>query len=465
MRSARLNSARDSRPKRSGGASRLQPGSEGVRLALIALLAGSLACASTPAPDPASAPAPSGEAGTQDGEAGAQDPVVADPNAPEPEPTQAQSAPGGGLGRRAESAVEGVIIGTVVGGQVGGGYGAAAGAVLFGIYGLLTGDVPFDSGRGQPHPGGSRTGGDADEALDQEIEDEIERQTDLEREIEEELKRQEDLLAEINKQEELNEQIRHEEMERARRTIEADPLAAPSLPHEREIPESLYEKERRKEEGGTYVYKTLDADRDGRPEIQIVQDAKTGAVVRRAEDSNYDGSLDTHNSYESGELTERTVDTNHDGQPDRWVRYEADRASRVEVDRDFDGKRDGFQIYENGWLAREEHDTNGDGRIDRLVEYGERRRVAEHEDSNHDGRMDVHTYYDEREIPIRVELDTKGDGAIDVWEYYAGTDPSNVVLVRKEEDVTADGNPDIKSYYENGKLTRKEVSDPSLLTQ
>ncbi len=35
--------------------------------------------------------------------------------------------------------------------------------------------------------------------------------------------------------------------------------------------------------------------------------------------------------------------------------------------------------------------------------------------------------------------------------------------MRKEEDKNGDGSVDITSYYENGKLVRKEVSDPSVL--
>jgi antitoxin component YwqK of YwqJK toxin-antitoxin module len=340
------------------------------------------------------------------------------------------------------------------------------GAGLFGLYGLITGDVPFDSGRAQPRPGSSRPGTPAgDDALADEIEDEIAKQTELEREIEEELKRQEELLAAINQEELQAEEIRRQEEERATQELNRDPLAAPETPYEREIPESLYEVRRVKTDHGRQIHKTLDADRDGRPEIELVFDQKSGEIVSRGEDTNYDGQLDTRNTYENGQITGRSEDTNHDGRPDRWVSYEGGRGERVEVDRDFDGTRDGFQTYSGGWLVLEEHDTNGDGKIDRRVEYAQKRRQVEREDSDHNGSFDIVTYYDAREVPTRVERDTVGDGKVDVWEFYEGGDPSRVVMVRKEEDLTADGSADVKSYYEKGKLIRKEVSDPDLLLQ
>jgi len=37
------------------------------------------------------------------------------------------------------------------------------------------------------------------------------------------------------------------------------------------------------------------------------------------------------------------------------------------------------------------------------------------------------------------------------------------VLARREEDRNGDGTPDITSIYENGKLVRREISDPALV--
>ena len=64
---------------------------------------------------------------------------------------------------------------------------------------------------------------------------------------------------------------------------------------------------------------------------------------------------------------------------------------------------------------------------------------------------------------MRTEADTNGDGKTDVWEFYKGKSASDLLLVRKEEDADGDGDIDVTSYYKNGKLNRKEVSDPDAL--
>ena len=80
--------------------------------------------------------------------------------------------------------------------------------------------------------------------------------------------------------------------------------AAP--PYERKLPDTIYDVERSKEGRSVTIHKTLDADRDGRPEIEIVYDDKSGEILRRSEDTDYDGALDTHNTYEKGEIAVRT---------------------------------------------------------------------------------------------------------------------------------------------------------------
>jgi hypothetical protein len=417
----------------------------GRRLPLIALLALSLACATGGAPqvsDPEDRPpadvsdvgsAPDNpDTGSTKG-----DPATPDPG--EPTPKQAQRGPSK-VRQHAESGVEGMIVGTVIGGQVGGTTGAAVGAAIFGLYGLVTGDVPFESGQGGPR---GRRGGTVDDSLEREVEDELERQRALESEIEEELRRQEELLESISRQEELNESLRREEEDKqlaAER--ESDPLAAPVAEVPRKIPDSIFDTEYRSDGEEERIVKTLDADRDGRPEIVIGMDGKSGQLMTRSEDTNYDGELDSTTSYgEDGQI--------------------AGLGGRVEVDRDFDGVRDGFYTYEGGQLAYEEHDTNNDGVIDRRVEYEARHRTLELEDRDFNGTMDFRTFYDANAIPIRTELDTNEDGQTDVWEYYEGADPANILLVRKEEDLNSDGEVDVTSHYSDGKLIRKEINDPS----
>jgi hypothetical protein len=382
---------------------------------------------------------------------------VTDDDADGDETNQAQKAPGA-MQQRAESAVEGVIIGTVVGGQIAGGYGAAVGAAVFGLYGLITGDVPFDSGRDARRPPNA-SGGDADDALESEIEEELEKQSELEDEIENELKKQEEILKQIDQQEALNKEITKEQEKRRVEVAESDPLAAPSAPYVREIPDSIFDVAEKKIAGVDKVVKTLDADRDGRAEMEKVFDDKTGALESVSVDTNYDGLLDAQYSYtKAGDIVASIEDTDQDGVSDRWVKFEKGRGTKVEVDRNNDGKRDGFITYQNNIVALEEFDDDNDGKINRRVEYANRNRSVEMEDGDGNGTMDLWTYFEAGGRPTRIEKDTRGnDGKPDIFEYYEGTDPSSMVIVRKEEDLDSDGAVDQVAYYEKGKLSRKEI--------
>ncbi|MFI5314636.1 MAG: hypothetical protein ACHQ6T_02965 [Myxococcota bacterium] len=430
------------------------------------------ATAAAPAPTPApaqkpsdSTPAPSGDTAA----AASQDPnAAADPDAQpkkKKKDTQAQRVRQSDIARRAEAGLESMIIGAVIGAQVGGPIGAAAGAGAFALWGLVTGDVPFDSGRHQQSSPAGHPPRGSDDEMENEVDSELKKQQDLEAEIEAELKHQEELLAAINKQEEANKSLQQESKDCAGATPSADATAAPKRPCQREIPDSIFETKTVKDGKRELIIKTLDADRDGRPEIRITIDAKTGRTLTREEDTDFDGTLDSVNTYlPDGRLGSRAEDTNQDGKPDRWLTFDGgETATRVEVDRNFDGTRDGFLQYQNGVLLYEEYDNNGDGKIDRRIEYVAGKRTVEIEDTNLDGIMDSRTYFDDKGIPTRVERDKNQDGKTDVWEYYEGTDPSHVVLVKREEDTNGDGVVDVTSYYEKGKLVRKEVADPNLV--
>ena len=69
---------------------------------------------------------------------------------------------------------------------------------------------------------------------------------------------------------------------------------------------------------------------------------------------------------------------------------------------------------------------------------------------------------DGQEHVQQVRKDTKGDGKADVTETYDVED-GEAVLVKKEEDMNGDGKADVTSLYKNGRLHKREISDPSLL--
>ena len=62
----------------------------------------------------------------------------------------------------------------------------------------------------------------------------------------------------------------------------------------------------------------------------------------------------------------------------------------------------------------------------------------------------------------RIEHDKRGDGAVTMAETF-DTTTGQAVLSRRDEDVNGDGEVDVVSIYEEGKLVRREISDPALV--
>jgi antitoxin component YwqK of YwqJK toxin-antitoxin module len=296
-----------------------------------------------------------------------------------------------------------------------------------------------------------------------ELDEERARQDALERQIEQELRRQEEVLDDLRQQGSADDTIRAEQ-ERRLDVEPTDELGAPRRPFERNIPDSLYDQDRRRVGRAEKLVKILDADRDGRPEIEIVLDNASGERESRSEDTDYDGKLDTQNVYEDDRIVLRTEDTNHDGRVDLRIAYGPDEvATKKIVDTNYDGKDDALFSYEDGTLAHEERDLDNDGQIDRRVEYERRSRMRDLDDTDRNGTWDVWTYYDVSAKPSRIEKDTNADGAVDVWEYHEGPDAAQMQIVKRDEDLDKDGSIDISSYYEKGKLTRKEVLNPDAI--
>jgi hypothetical protein len=403
-------------------------------------------------------------------------PVGAPPTDPSAHP---QTQPGGGISvtDRAQSALESMVMGAVLGSTFGP-LGAAAGAGTMLIYGALTGNVPFQGvgggGGGGRYPGGAEAEREA--SLEEELENEIARGETLESEIESELHRQEELLKQIEEREELQESataaitpaVSDDEL-----SERVDPRTAPKTPSDRDLPLAIFEEERTTIPKNGWdnpkklkvVKRSLDADRDGNPEQVRYFDEKTGQMIRKEQDRDFDGRSDTWNVYEDGRLVSRRLDTNADGKIDVWERYASGRMTSREIDRDNDGVKDAFYVYEGDALVDERHDSDNNGTMDLIVTYRKRHRVSSEEDTDHDGRMDFWTSYQvigDKEVMSRVERDSDGDGARDVFETYEAA-KGRPQLTKREEDKDGDGQIDVTSIYENGKLVRREISDPDFV--
>lgn len=254
---------------------------------------------------------------------------------------------------------------------------------------------------------------------------------------------------------------------------ETNPRIAPRTPIPRVLPVAIFDEEKvvvaenawGNNRRMTLLRRVLDADGDGKPEVERFIDPKSDLMVREIRDRNYDGIQDTWSDFEWGAVSARVLDTNDDGNPDTWETYADGRMVHREVDRDDDGIRDAFYFYEGDDLTKEQHDTNNDGRIDLEYRFQGRRRTRAEEDHDHDGRVDIWTVFSRagvRELAIRIDRDTAGRGFPDTFEYFDIVD-DQAVLARREKDMTGDREIDVVSIYHEGRLVRREIADPALL--
>jgi hypothetical protein len=306
------------------------------------------------------------------------------------------------------------------------------------------------------------------------IADEAARGDALESEIEAELRRQEELMQQIDGPGSAVVRGSPERPDDASLAERADPRVAPRAPRERALPLAIFDRDTATLPAGTWegqsrelelVVRSLDADQDGKPEQIRYFDERSGELLRMEQDRDYDGDIDTWSTFAAGELARRLLDTNDDGEPDAWEEYRGDRMTAREVDRDGDGTRDAFYSYQGDSLVEEKHDADNDGAFDLIVSYAARLRTKVVEDRDRDGRPDSWTFYREHdgdEVVVRIERDSDGSGKPDVFETYTIVD-GEPVLAKREEDKNQDGSIDITSIYENGKLVKREISDPSLV--
>jgi len=311
----------------------------------------------------------------------------------------------------------------------------------------------------------------------EDLEIEAVREAELQRvqgEIDAELKRQEALqrsrnLADIRQA--LNtSSASNEDLEER-----ADPRIAPRAPVDRNLPVAIFDSEEIEAPAGTFgnsepmviIKRSLDADRDGNPEQIRYIDKSTGEMIRKEADTDYDGALDTWHTYAGKSLDERTLDTNDDGRVDTWERYQGGRMVERIIDRDGNGRQDAFYTFSKGSLVEERHDRNDDGEADLIVTYQNRNKTRSREDSSGDGKIDTWTTYavvGGVELPVVIKHDSHGSGKVDIIETFE-VSSGKPILAKREEDTNADGRIDVTSTYRNGKLYRRELADPSLVTE
>ena len=63
---------------------------------------------------------------------------------------------------------------------------------------------------------------------------------------------------------------------------------------------------------------------------------------------------------------------------------------------------------------------------------------------------------------MQISQDELGQGTVTIVEVF-DTSSGEAVISRKNEDVNGDGQIDVVSFYEDGRLVRREISDPALV--
>lgn len=302
-----------------------------------------------------------------------------------PQPVLAQRPSGSQRGLYAwEKALEGMVIG----GSLGGLYGAGGGLVIGLLAGLLTADSHYAQLNNQ-----IQTEQTKDKALEAKIEQELERQRQLEAQL-------------VNNAESPRPNdtgSRPSDVKPAAATVSGvamkeDSSALASL-SKREIPRPFKNVEVR------------DLNGDGVPDLWIYYSPiKPTEIVRQEEATQFDGRVDVWSYFKEGKLVRREVDSKGKGVADT------------------------FYYYENEKIIREERDVHGTGQVSLRAIYQNGRRARIEEDTEQRGKMDHWIYYDtskDGEIVLKEERDLDGDGTVDVWSHY-----ENGRLVRRDLSAT-----------------------------
>jgi hypothetical protein len=152
-------------------------------------------------------------------------------------------------------------------------------------------------------------------------------------------------------------------------------------------------------------------------------------------------------------------DINGDGIPDLWIYYNPLKAGEIvrqEESTHWDGKVDTWSYFKDGKLVRREVDTKDRGAADTVYYYENDQMVREERDERGLGYASLRVLY-QNGHRTKLEEDSSGSGKIDHWVYY-DTSADGEVVSKEERDLNGDGVVDLWAYYQNGRLVRRDVS-------
>jgi antitoxin component YwqK of YwqJK toxin-antitoxin module len=212
-------------------------------------------------------------------------------------------------------------------------------------------------------------------------------------------------------------------------------------------------------EGGRLVRKERDVNGDGKPDILQYYNG-TGRLTRQEEDSRLSGRLDTWTFYEEGGAIRKESDTDGDGKVDLWAVYDGKEDQghliRTEADTNRDGHRDRVTLYAKGEVVQEQQYSPGLEKPRAVIAHASGQPARKEEDTDGDGRMDRLTEYDGSGRVTKVSRNPVKSGSYALVAYY---ESKTGEILREEEDLNGDGTIDIISYYQQGRLARREFFD------
>jgi hypothetical protein len=155
----------------------------------------------------------------------------------------------------------------------------------------------------------------------------------------------------------------------------------------------------------------LKYDSDGDGKFETISYMDGARIIRIEIDKDEDGKVDRWEYYGPGQKLEKVgVSRANDGKEDAWTLFDATGAiSHIEVATNRDGKPNRFEYYRKNVLVRAEEDTDGDGRIDKWENYDGPRLASVAFDLQHRGTPDRRLVYT-TDGSAHLEIDKIGDG-------------------------------------------------------
>jgi hypothetical protein len=202
-------------------------------------------------------------------------------------------------------------------------------------------------------------------------------------------------------------------------------------------------------EGGRVVRRERDAQGDGRPDTILHYDAN-GQLVRREDSSRLDGRMDLWTHYVQGKVVRKESDTHGTGQVDLWIHYDdGGNVVRAEALVEKDVKL--TQIFADGRVAREEWRRHPDGQLSAIAVHQDGKVVQREEDSTGQGRLDLVSVYGPDGQLVKQGRRAE-EGWVMSWRHF---DAGGRVV--REEELGKNGEIVTVSFFEDGRLTRKEL--------